>query len=560
LDMARAKNWKRLFVFALAALATIAAGKIAAGDEAEERSPDAVIAVVGGEKITEGDLDEMIELMDPLERRSYEGPEGRKMLLDIWIKNKLLVAEAERVKLHKDPGVKRDIEDARTRILASTYFRRYIAAPLGISDEEVERYYQAHKEEYLEPARVRLRHILVESAGEAGEALARLEEGQDFGAVAAEVSKDEYTSHQGGLIGEVKEGHAPFQVGNCENFQEVVFNLEPGKPSAVTASDRGYHIFLVDERTEESYIPLEQVTASIRDRILVPEGDARDYFNAHRDEYVIEEGVLARQIVVATAAEAREMIRRARAGEDFESLVKLYSTDLATKNNGGLLGWIRPGGYIQGIGQNEEIERALFAAAENDVVGPFELDDGFHVFKIDRRREFRQMEFDEVRDRIFANLLDERRREYFEQAFVDLERKYEVERFGWARTYDDMGPDELMAKAEGAATPVVAIQGYEKFVERFPNREGADKALFMAGFLYSEELQDYATAKDKFRALLASYPDSDYASSARWMIEHMGEEETAWPADMPGLEGGAEREDEEPAGEEAAPATGEDEE
>ncbi len=547
-------------MFALAALATIAAGKMAAGDEGEERSPDAVIAVVGGEEITEGDLDEMLELMDPLERRSYQGPEGRKMLLDIWIKNKLLVAEAERVKLHKDPQVKRDIEDARTRILASTYFQRYIAAPLGISDQEVERYYQTHKEEYLEPARVRLRHILVESAGEAEEVLARLEEGQDFGAVAAEVSKDEYTSHQGGLIGEVKEGHTPFQVGNCENFQEVVFTLEPGKPSAVTASDRGYHIFLVDERAEESYIPLEQVSASIRDRILVPEGDARDYFNAHRDEYVIEEGVLARQIVVATAAEAREMIRRARAGEDFESLVKLYSTDLATKNNGGLLGWIRPGGYIQGIGQNEEIERALFAAAENDVVGPFELDDGFHVFKIDRRREFRQMEFDEVRDRIFANLLEERRREYFEQAFVDLERKYEVERFGWARTYDDMGPDELMAKTEGAATPVVAIQGYEKFVERFPNREGADKALFMAGFLYSEELQDYATAKDKFRALLASYPDSDYASSARWMIEHMGEEETAWPTDMPGLEGGAEREDEEPAGEEAAPATGENEE
>ncbi len=558
--MARTKSWHRFLVFALAALATIAAGKMAAGGEGESRSPNEVIAVVGGEKITEGDLDRMLGLMDPLERRSYESPEGRKMLLDIWIKNKLLVAEAERVKLDKDPHVKRDIEDARTRILASTYFQRYIATPLGIPDEEVERYYQTHKEEYLEPARVKLRHILVETQAEAEAVLKRLEAGEDFGAVAAEVSKDEYTNHQGGLIGEVKEGQTPFQVGNCENFQEVVFNLEPGKPSAVTPSDRGYHIFLVDERTGESYIPLEQVSSSIRDRILVPESDARDYFNAHRDEYVVEEGVLARQIVVATAAEAREIVRRARAGEDFESLVKLYSTDMATKNNGGLLGWIRPGGYIQGIGQNEEIEGALFAAAENDVVGPFELDDGFHVFKIDRRRDFRQMEFDEVKDRILSKLLDERRREFFEQAFVDLERKYKVERFDWARTYDDMGPDELMATAEGAATPIVAIQGYEKFVERFPNREGADKALFMAGFLYSEELQDYATAKDKFRALLASYPDSDYASSARWMIEHMGEENVPLPTDMPGLGDGAKGEGAAPAGKEAAPATGEKEE
>ncbi len=554
--MTRGMSWRRVFIFALAAFATIAAGKMGGGDD-EKRSPDTVIAVVGGKNITEGDLDDMLELMDPMERRSYEGPEGRKMLLDIWIKNKLLVAEAERVKLDKDPQVKRDIEDARTRILASTYFQRYVADPLGIPDAEVARYYEAHQEDFLEPARVRLRHILVESAAEGEEVLKRLAAGEDFGAVAAEVSKDEDTSHQGGLIGDVREGQTPFQVGNCEDFGEVVFNLEPGKPSAVTPSDRGYHIFLVDERTPETYAPLAQVSYRIRERILVPESDVRDYFNAHRDEYVIEEGVLARQLVVKTVAEARDMVKRARAGEDFESLVKLYSTDLATKNNGGLLGWVRPGGYIQSIGQNEEIEKALFAAAENDVVGPFELDDGFHVLKVDRRREFREMEFDEVRERLVSKLLDDRRREYFDQAFVDLERKYKVERFGWARTYDDMGPEELMAEAEDAATPLVAIQGYEKFVERFPDRPGADKALFMAGFLYSEELNDYATAKDKFRALMASYPDSDYAPSAAWMMEHMGEEDVTWPAGLPGPKGGEERIEETPGPEETAPSSGE---
>jgi peptidyl-prolyl cis-trans isomerase C len=532
--MKRGRGWHRVLVLAVASLATLAAGKMTAGDE--ESSPDAVVAVVGGEKVTEGDLDEMLDLMSPMERRSYEGPEGRKILLDVWIKNKILVAEAERVKLDKDPRVKRDIEDARTRILASTYFQRYIAETLGISDAEVERYYEEHKEDFREPAHVTLRHILVETPEEAEKVLARLEAGEDFGAVAAEVSTDEYSAFQGGLIGDIKEGQTPFQVGNCEGFAEVVFNLEPGVPSAVTASDRGYHIFMVDKREGPTYLPLEQVRGRIRDRILVPESDAVDYFNAHRDEYVIEEGVLARQIVVGTEAEAREVLRQARAGKDFEALAKVVSIDDATKNNGGLLGWIRPGGYIQGIGQNEEIEKALFAAAENDVLGPFELPDGFHIFRVDRRRDFRQMEFDEVKDRIISKLRDERRREYFEKAFTNLEAEYKVERFGWARTFDDMGPDELMEEAETAATPLVAIRGYEKFVERFPNHEGADKALFMAGFLYSEELNDYSTAKDKFRALLSSYPDSDYAASANWMIEHMGEEDASWPTDMPGLE------------------------
>ncbi|UCH79392.1 MAG: peptidyl-prolyl cis-trans isomerase [Candidatus Coatesbacteria bacterium] len=552
-------NVKRLLVFALVAVATIAAGKMG-GEEEAEPSSDAVVAEVGGEKITEADLDEMLELMNPMERRSYQGPEGRKILLDIWIKNKMLVAEAERLKLHKDPQVQRDLEDARTRILASTYFQRYVAEPLGVSEEEVARYYEAHKDDFLDPARVQLRHLLVESEAEAEAALARIEAGEDFSAVAAEVSIDEYTSHQGGLIGEIREGQPPpFQVGNCENFEAVVFTLEPETPSAATPSDRGYHLFYVDERTEASYPPLEQVTYRIRERILVPESDAIDYFNAHRDEYVVEEGVLARQIVVATAAEARDVTRRARAGEDFEALAKLESLDEPTKNNGGLLGWIRPGGYIQGIGANEEIEAALFAAAEGEVVGPFELDDGFHVFKIDRRREFRQMEFAEVRDRLIAKLLDDRRREYFEQAFVELEQEYDVRRFGWARTYDDMTPEELMEEAETAATPLVGLQGYEKFVERFPDHDDADKALFMAGFLYSEELKDYSTAKDKFRALLASYPDSDYASSATWMLEHMGEEDVVWPPEAPPREEPAETSPP-PAEEPAVPATGEGEE
>lgn len=550
--MTRGRGWHRLLVLAIAAFATLAAGMMAGGDE--ERSPDAVVAAVGGEKVTERDLDEMLDLMSPMERRSYEGPEGRKILLDVWIKNNILVAEAERVKLDKDPQVKRDIEDARTRILASTYFQRYIAESLGVPDAEIARYYEAHKEDFREPARVTLRHIMVETPEEAERVLARLEEGEDFGAVAAEVSKDEYSAFQGGLIGDIQEGQTPFQVGNCESFHDVVFDLEPGRPSAVTASDRGYHIFLADERSEASYAPLEQVSGRIRERILLPESDAVDYFNAHRDEYVIEEGVLARQLVVETAAEARDMLRRAKGGEDFESLVKLYSTDTPTKNNGGLLGWVRPGGYIQGIGQNEEIEKALFAAAEGAVLGPFELPDGFHVFRIDRRREFRQMDFDEIRDRIFSKLLDERRRDYFEQAFVDLEAKYEVERFDWARTYDDMDPAELMDEAEFAATPLVSIQAYEKFVERFPGHEDADKALFMAGFLYSEELKDYSTAKDKFRALVSSYPGSDYAASAAWMMEHMGEENLSWPSDMPGPEGKAES-DETPA--EGTPAAGE---
>jgi len=530
---------KRLAVLAVAALATLAAGKMggdaankdATGDENKDAAK--VVAVVGKEKITEGDLDRMLELMNPMEKRSYEGPEGRKILLDVLIKNKVLVAEAERVKLDKDPEVVRDLADARTRILASTYFERYIAANLGVPEDEVARYYDAHKEEFREPPRIKLRHILVETPDQAQAVLKRLQAGEDFAKVATEVSQDEYTKSQGGLIGEVTDEYMPFQVGNSADYKNVVFSLPAKTPSESVKSDRGYHIFYVDEKKDAGYAPLGLVAGHIRERILLPEADVRAYFDAHRDEYVVDEGVLVRQILVKDKTIAADVAARARKGEDFEALVKLYSTDSPTKANGGLLGWIRPGGYIQGIGQNADVEKALFAAAEGDVVGPMELPAGLYVFKVDRKRAFRQMEFDEVKDRIFSDLADERRRDFFDQAFRELEGKYKVQRYDWARTYDDMPAEELMAEAEGAATAIVAIQAYETYALRFPTRADADKALFMAGFLYAEEMKDYAAAKDKFRALLSSYPQSQYAPSAQWMIEHMGEEDAGLPPSLP---------------------------
>lgn len=527
----------RLLILAAAVLFTVAAGKMESDDSAkgvdEKKKADTVVAVVGGEKITEGDLDEMLALMSPPERRQFDGMEGRQMLLDILIKNKILLKESNRVKLDKDPAVARDIEDARMRILASAYFNRYIAAKMGIPDEEVSRYYDAHKEEFKVPARVTLRHILVATPEDGDAVLKRLQAGDDFAAVATELSKDEYTAANGGLIGEVTEEYVPFQVGNCEGFKEAVFTLGVKTPSALVKSDRGYHIFYVDAKTDATYAPLEQADGRIRERILVPEDDCREFFNVHREEYTVEAGALLRQILVKDEATARALLARARKGEDFEALVKLNSVDDSTKNNGGLLGWTRPGGYIQGIGQNADIDKAVFAAKEGDIVGPFKTDAGFHLLKVERRREFRQMEYDEVKDRIFSQLADERRRSFYEQAFRNLETQYKVQRYGWARQYEDMGPAELMTVAESAATPLLSIQAYDKYVERFPNDPQADKALFMSGFLYSEELRDYASAKDKFRQLLAKYPKSDYAESARWMIENMGKEDAGAPPPLP---------------------------
>jgi len=514
---------RTFLIIAVAAATVLATRTIYAADE-ETIDRNEVLAVVGGEKITVGDIEDTIESMDPMTRRQFEGREGRKVLLDILIKNKVMLEEAGKVGIPKEHEIKERIRQQTERIIVSEYFRRYIGTPMGITDEEVERYYNVHKDDFLVPARVKLRHILLGSEDEAADVIVRLEAGETFMELAKELSNDEATVPGGGLIGEITQGYTPSAVGHCDRFEEVVFSMEAGTYSEPVASDLGWHVFYVDQVTPADYSPLENVAARIREKMLVPDEDVKTYYLEHKANYEVPEGVRVRQIVLDTKADAEKAYGRAVAGEDFETLVKLLSVDNGTKSQGGLLGWLKRGGYVQGVGYSEEYEEAAFSLEEGEVAKPFEAYDRWYVIKCEKKREHRVKEFDEVKAQIFNELYNERREEALERAYARLEEAYDVERFGWARSYDDMTVEELLAATEEAVMPSVQIEVYKKIYERFPDDAMADKALFMVGFIYSEELGDYEEAGVYFRRLKEEYPTSDFVKPADWMLENMGKD------------------------------------
>ncbi|GAB4441859.1 MAG: hypothetical protein Kow0031_23910 [Anaerolineae bacterium] len=95
------------------------------------------------------------------------------------------------------------------------------------------------------------RHILVETEDEAKEVVARLEAGEDFAALAEELSLDTGSAANGGELGFAPQGRF------VEAFDEAVFSLPIGQISDPIETQFGWHIIEVLAREEMELTPAD---------------------------------------------------------------------------------------------------------------------------------------------------------------------------------------------------------------------------------------------------------------------------------------------------------------
>ena len=142
-----------------------------------------VLAKVGEREITLGDYAETLERMDPLERIRYQSADRRKLLLNEIVQVELLAQEAKRRGLDKQPETQERLRQMlKDELLRDV--RRDAPAPSDIPDAEVHAYFDAHHDEFREPERRRVAHIVVANEAQAKAVLAKAS-----GATAAEWGK-----------------------------------------------------------------------------------------------------------------------------------------------------------------------------------------------------------------------------------------------------------------------------------------------------------------------------------------------------------------------------------
>lgn len=85
--------------------------------------------------------------------------------------------------------------------------------------------------------------------------------------------------------------------------------------------------------------------------------------------------VKASHILVKTEKDAKMILEKAKSGDDFAKLAKMYS-QCPSGNNGGDLGFFGKGQMVK------PFEDACFKAKVGDIIGPVKTQFGYHVIKV----------------------------------------------------------------------------------------------------------------------------------------------------------------------------------
>ncbi|MDQ1147187.1 foldase protein PrsA [Bacillus sp. SORGH_AS 510] len=122
-----------------------------------------------------------------------------------------------------------------------------------------------------------------------------------------------------------------------------------------------------------------QEKAAMKD-VKVTDKELKDYYDNYQPE------IKARHILVADEKTANEVKKKLDGGAKFEDVAKEYSTDTASAQNGGDLGWFGTGKM------DPDFEKAAYALKVNEISAPVKTQFGYHIIQLTDKKEKKSFE------------------------------------------------------------------------------------------------------------------------------------------------------------------------
>jgi peptidyl-prolyl cis-trans isomerase D len=390
-----------------------------------------------------------------------------------------------------------------------------IEAGVSVSHEDLQAYYDQHRDDYRVPEQVNVSHILIktplpgpdgkvdpkgveEARKKAEDVLKQLKAGGNFAELAKKYSEDPGSGKNGGSLGWIGKGRT------VPEFEQTAFSLAKGATSGLVQSSYGFHIIRLDDKQAAHVKSLDEV----------------------KDQ--IEGSIRQQKAAQAAANQVNALLSQARsAGLDKAAAAKglnVISTDFVSRTDS-----------LPGIGSAPQFMSAVFGQAEKAPPDQVQVAQGYAVFEGLAIKPASTPTFEEIRSRVeeefrnerVAALLTQKTQELSDRAKAVHDLKKAAKEAGAAiKTSDFVLPDgqvpDIGSMSGGASVAfslkVAEISG--------PITNGTTGVVLSVQERQEPAPQDFETKKDQIRDALIQNQQQEifglFVSNLRAQMEKAG--------------------------------------
>ncbi len=225
-----------------------------------------ILAKVNGLAITDADVDNFLASLGP-RGQSYNNPQGRAMVLEQLIHQKLFLCEAMKNLFEAEPAFKAQLKQMKDSLLTNYAMEKALSG-VSVKDEEVKKFYDENPDQFQAGETVSASHILVDSEEKANEILAKIQANEISFADAAKEYSSCPSSQEGGNLGEFGRGQM------VPEFDQACFTMEVGTIAGPIQTQFGYHLIQLNAKKDGGAVPFEQIAPQLKEKLLMDKQQA----------------------------------------------------------------------------------------------------------------------------------------------------------------------------------------------------------------------------------------------------------------------------------------------
>ena len=367
-----------------------------------------------------------------------------------------------------------------------------LLAETQVSQQELEGYYEQHRDQYRVPEQVHVHQIVVnkplagadgkvdqqavdQARAKADDVLKQLKSGKDFADLAKKYSDDAATAKNGGSQGWIKPDAFPVAA-----VSKAVSSLKKGSASDVIDAGYAFVILRVDDRQDAHVKSLDEVKAQIEP--LIKQQKAAQAAQRKADQLL--EASRTTNLEKAAAAQNLQVI----------------STDFVTSKDG-----------LPGIGNDPQFMATVFGQTANAPPDEAQIHAGFAVYEVTAVKPPATPTFEEIRSRVeqefknerAAQLLTQKTQELSDRAKAEKDLRKAAKELGAGfRTSNFVLPDGQVPDIGSMTGPASVAFSLKPGEISGPVDNGTTGAVLTVADRQNPTDQDYAAKKDQIRESL----------------------------------------------------------